>query len=1384
MRIYSLFIFLFLLNASGYAQEYGLPLLKNYLPKEFIYEPQVYCVTQDNRGIMYMGITDYGLLEYDGAEWRGIPNNLKSEVYGVVIDKKGTTYLGSANDFGYLFTEKNGKNVYKSLKDQYIDSATNIGIVWNTHLIDDNVYFFTEKCVYIFNITSLKINSLKPPDGGSFYVPFIFRNKYYLLQEKKGILRYENNKLTLIPKTSFFSDKQFLSAIPYSETSVLIPTRNSGVYLVELNGNNSVEQFNLKPSNEFIKDNDLYTALSLDSGRFLIGSKEKGAVIVEHDGQIISHINEKTGLQNSLVLASNSDFNGNIWLALSLGISRLDSGKDISFWDKSSGLLGNIYDIIRFDKKIYLVTNQNIYHLVEAGAKTSLSKYIISEIDGIPPGQNWCLTNFKVPGNPGKEILLAGTQNGIFEISGNESRQIYKGELHAFQITQSDKFPQRIYSTDGFTSFISLLYKNGTWVFEGKWKGINDDIREIIEDKHGNLWLETFTNGVLNVTIDYQNITKPKLVKRYTLADGLPFISGNKPIKYKDSIIFGTGQGLYFYDLKKKKFEPYLLACKEFDNLKIEIKNFTKCSNGNIYLSSRNNSAGLMGYLKPVENGYSWIYKPFRRLPDMASISAIYSDPDGTVWIGSNEGLYKYDPNKDYKNYNIDFKCLIRRITIGKDSIVYWGNHTYKSLMKTQGISYDYNNLKFNFAAPFFEREDETKYSYLLEGYDENWSPWSTSNYKDYTKVKEGKYTFKVRAINIFDKESSTAEYQIQILPPWYRNTLAYIFYAIGFGLLFIFSMRIYSRMHVKLKQRLEKTIEERTKEILKQKYKLQSQAEEMAVQSEELHEKAVILSQINEELEKLSIVARETDNAITIIDETGHFLWVNDGFTRLYGYTMEEYLEKSQSMAETDPESEITEYIRHCIDSKESKVFESSVITKAGKKVYIQTMITPIFGFDGRIEKLVAIDSDITKLKEADLEIKRKNQEILLQKEELEQHRNHLERIVKKRTAQLEIAKNKAEESDRLKSAFLANMSHEIRTPMNAIIGFSDLLSIPDTTPEQKEEFARLIANSGNSLLQLIEDIIEIAKIEAGQLKIENTKCNLFELLVSLKELYAQRIDNIYMKDIQLNLTNVNDEKYIVIETDPFRLKQLITNLLENAIKFTEKGIIEFGYEPVEFENTAYLKFYVKDTGIGLSHDQKDIIFERFTKIENQKTRLYRGAGLGLAICQNIVKLLGGEIMVESKLNKGSTFSFTIPYVECEIGNKKLLPVKNDKSVWIAKKILIAEDDDINFRFIEAILKKTGVIIVRAKNGKEAVEKVRDSLFDLILMDIKMPVMDGLKATKIIRRSNKEIPVIAFTAFAAQDDESLCLEAGCNSYVSKPIHSEMFFSVLKRYLD
>lgn len=417
------------------------------------------------------------------------------------------------------------------------------------------------------------------------------------------------------------------------------------------------------------------------------------------------------------------------------------------------------------------------------------------------------------------------------------------------------------------------------------------------------------------------------------------------------------------------------------------------------------------------------------------------------------------------------------------------------------------------------------------------------------------------------------------------------------------------------------------------------------------------------------------------------------------------------------------------------------------------------------RIRLKESVAQRTAELSEANILLEEKQEEIMMQNEELANHRNNLEQLVEERTIELEKAKQKAEGSDKLKSAFLTNMSHEIRTPMNAIVGFSNLL-LEDPDKEEIDEYVKIINNNCDSLMVLINDILDISLIEADQLKINPAPFNANAVLKELESIY--KIKN----KPNVNFFLVQPEKDpLIILTDQYRFRQVLDNLLSNAFKYTEEGKIKFGYD-LKGENIV---FYVSDSGIGINENDSDRIFNYFQKLENNATKLYRGAGIGLSISKKIVELLGGKIWLKSEPEKGSTFYFSIP-IPFDEQNIIVRPVQR-KEVSIHQfpdvHVIIAEDDPTNFALLERILKPLKVKITWFKDGREVVEFFRsnhDIKKSMIIMDIKLPVINGIDAFHAIRKINRNIPIVAVTAYASDNAKMDILQHGFTDYISKPV--------------
>lgn len=495
-----------------------------------------------------------------------------------------------------------------------------------------------------------------------------------------------------------------------------------------------------------------------------------------------------------------------------------------------------------------------------------------------------------------------------------------------------------------------------------------------------------------------------------------------------------------------------------------------------------------------------------------------------------------------------------------------------------------------------------------------------------------------------------------------------------------------------------------------------------------------------------------------------------NRAFTQISGYTDEEVavLPAPESYYSDNDLKQIRAFIKTVMNEGKG-IIELDFICKDGTKVPTEYQISVIYDQQRKPKYLISIGRNISERKKTEKALKEQNEEYEALNEELRQT-----------NSELLIAKEKAEESDHLKTEFLHNMSHEIRTPMNGILGFSEFLNMPDISQEKRKQYISIIQNCGQQLLKIIDDILEISRLETKQIKAQNKKICLNNLLVELFTIFDMKANE---NKIPLYLRKSLTDKESTILTDELKLTKILSNLLENSFKFTANGFIEFGYR---LKNEKELEIYVKDTGIGIKSEMHQLIFERFSQEEKELSKKTGGLGLGLSIAKENAELLGGNISLISKKGEGATFLITIPYnpvYKTDTTQKLMQNTTENNQV----RILLVEDVEVNILYIEEILKQIpdlNYTLFFAKNGLEAVEICRKNIdIDLVLMDIKMKQMNGYQATKEIRQMHPELPIIVQTAYSTIDAEIKAKEAGCSDFISKPIKQNKLQELIKKYL-
>jgi len=498
------------------------------------------------------------------------------------------------------------------------------------------------------------------------------------------------------------------------------------------------------------------------------------------------------------------------------------------------------------------------------------------------------------------------------------------------------------------------------------------------------------------------------------------------------------------------------------------------------------------------------------------------------------------------------------------------------------------------------------------------------------------------------------------------------------------------------------------------------------------------------EELRKLSRAVIQSTVSISITDVEGNIEYVNPQFTNLSGYAFDEVVGRNTRILKSGkhPGSFYKELWDTILSGKEWHG-EIQNKKKNGELYWASAGISSLVNDEGEITHFVAVKEDITERK------------------------NLINDLI--------VAKEKAEAADRLKTAFINNISHEIRTPLNGILGFGSFLSQNNISDNERETYRQLLEKSSERLLNTITDYVDISLITTGNMTVYKSVFALSEVTDELYETYKKRMSEKGL-DFQINVTDEN--RSVQLDSDPGLLKKVIGHLIDNAIKFTSKGYVKIGY----ILKNGVVEFSIEDSGRGIAPEMKDQVFNIFTQAESHLTRGYEGSGLGLSICKGIIKLLGGEIKLETSKSGGLIVIFTLPAAKQLTDNKIVLPETNSKNNGLC--VLIVEDDKVNSYFVELVLKTVGIDFVTVENGRDAVEQCRSNNdIGLVLMDLKMPVMDGLEATRQIKKFKPKLPVIAVTGYALKGDREIAIKAGCDDYLTKPVKKDTLIDKIRLFL-
>jgi len=1176
-RIIGILLYFFVIVSVGFSQisKKGTPFINNYTIDDYSPEsnrasPQNWAIHQDSAGIIYFGNTD-GLLIYDGTQWRlnFLPN--LSAVRAISGDSQNGLYVGGRNEFGQFIKNSRGRLEYNSFTSLLPDSLENIRNIWQIYHYNDSVIFQERNKLFIFSDDKL-VDIIKTEY--QFFWGFEYNAKLFFFEAGRGMTQLKNGKTELVQDGGFYENHTPRAVFRYNEDSLLFASPIDGLAFYD-----GKEFFHWDiPVSDFIVENQLYSGTQLSENSFALGTQNAGVMIMNKKGEPKQLINKENGLQNNMVFDMKQDQHGDLWLALANGISFLNLNSPFRYYTEKYGIPRQNYYVTKHEDRLYFSNDAGVYSKPWADISSELMINKAELVKG-SKGQSWL---FKQVGN----YLLCGHNRGVLVIKDNEVKEILPVPANVWEIIK-DPFKDNLYLACSTEGVYYLRYTDDKVKVRNKLKGYDGDVGYSAFDTSGHLWLSKEINGVFRLKIDENRDTVLK-IDHYSSEDGLPSDEGNWVYKYDGEMVITNPDhdGIYKYNFNTDSIEPYEELNEKFQ-VKGPVTLLRKDPHGNCWI--RDDGVVKISMPKDHEKERKLVTKPFlkferRNLERISFIDSIYT------FFGTDEYVLNYCSNSNYE-LEENYSAHIRKIVSMKDdSVLYYGNLTPDNTALLSGsdndpvLSFSQNALRFEFSATFFDEPDKIVYKAWLEGYEGKPGSWSHETNKEYTNLHEGDYVFHVQAKNIYNQKSREAVCRFSINPPWYRSIAAYLFYVIAlFGIVY-FVVRLYVRKLQADKQKLERIVQERTAEINQQKEEIEAQADE--------------LSRVNKELQKLSLVASKTDNAVLIADNKGIIEWVNEGFNRVFGYSFSELKGSiGNNIQDIIPEADLNELIKNKLKRESSVIYESSLESKHGNTIHLQTTLTPIRSSSDNIDRFIAISTDISQLKSTE---------------------KQLQKLVA------------------TKDKFFSIIAHDLKNPFHSIMGISELLkSDQDSYSRDKiKELHKHLYKVAHQGYQLLTNLLEWARAQTGRLDFRYESVKLYDLVEESFELVSSTAQN-----KRIDMDNLIEED-LLVWADRNTIKTVIRNLISNAVKYTTSN----GYVRVYTQQfNDWVEVFVEDNGVGISPENIDKLFRIDTNFTTKGTDEEGGTGLGLILCKEFVEKNGGQLSVDSVLESGSTFSFTI---------------------------------------------------------------------------------------------------------------------------------------------
>lgn len=740
----------------------GLPFVRNFQTVDYQAGIQNWDIVQDKRGILYVA-NNFGLLEYDGLRWHTYGVNRGTKVRSVAIDKRGRIYVGCQGDFGYFFPDNRGQLVYTSLADSLEARFRNFDEAWSIYIDDDRVYFCTFSLIYIYE--DGRLTTIKPDNP--IDLSFLVNRQLFVNERSRGLSVLDGERLSQLKGGDFFNGITISSILPLQADQYLISTSRRGMFRMD---NGKLSPWNNKLQNFFI-DAHVNCMTRLRNGNFALGTQNSGLLIFNEQGNLLRQMTRGRGLDSRTVLCVYEDDLSNLWIGHNNGIAYVELGSPFTFIDEQSGLPGTGYTAYLDDDRLYLGTNTGLY----VKSKNTMNDFsLVSNT----PGQVYHI------GRYGDNLML-GHHNGAYRIDKDGAHQI-STEPGAWVFRNLKNAPTKLIGGN-YSGLLLYEHAGNQWQLKRSIPGFGESSRVMEEDQHGNLWVTHGYKGAYRITF---NDARDSVVKvaYYGSDKGFPTNHLINVFKIRNELLFTGELGVYKYSPSTDSFVADDLFTAKLGNL-VQIWYMQEDALGNIYFVGREHMGvfqrNTIGEYKLLSNDFSKIRKYLN--DDLMNVTILKNNE---VLFGAKDGFIHYDPARMRVTNHTSFRTLIRNVSAtsgGVDSVVFYGNYSQgDSVVNRQldvfrpELPYESNSVNFTFAATSYEGDAEVSYQYYLENFEKEWSAWNNKVQKEYTNLKEGTYTFHVRARNHNGMVSREAVYKFVIAPPWYRSIWAYSIYGVS----------------------------------------------------------------------------------------------------------------------------------------------------------------------------------------------------------------------------------------------------------------------------------------------------------------------------------------------------------------------------------------------------------------------------------------------------------------------------------------------------------------------------------------------------------------------------------------------------------------------------